>query len=206
MKKLTSLVLTAALILSSVILLASCAMSGKDGGENSAIVGEWLARISFKYLLADAEGDAASSFESLGVDLAEYGITLKFEFKSSGNMTVGVDKDETEESSRALFEEYFDRLVKKSGKSEADVLSSMEYSDKEEAIDDMVKSTDFSSFSKEAVKYTFEDGVLGYGSAKIKAALDGDTLTLEEVLSESEKDEPYAFIEYHLPMELTKKQ
>ncbi len=206
MKKLTSILLTAALILSSVILLASCSMSGKNGGENSAIVGEWLAHISFKDLLADAEGDAASSFESLGIDLAEYSVTLKFEFKSSGNMTVGVDKDETEESSRALFEEYFDRLVEKSGKSEADVLSSMEYSDKEEAIDDMVKSTDFSSFSKEAVKYKYSDGVLEYGDAKIKTVLSGDTLVLKEVETRSEKDAPYAFIEYHLPMELTKKQ
>lgn len=200
MKKITSILITALLILFSLTSFISCAKNG----EGTPITGKWQAEISFKNLISDSGG--ASPFEAQLIDLSEYAVTLNFEFKDSGSMTVGVNSAATEESAKALFEEYVDRILSESGAPEDEVLSSMGYDSKEEAVRDMLKNTDFSSFGGESVKYTFEDGVLGYGSAKIKTTLDGDTLTLEEVLSESEKDAPYVFIEYHLPMELTKKQ
>ena len=204
MKKLTS-ILIAALIVFCAALLASCSASENGGEESSALEGEWKTAISFKDLLASDDTDAAAAFESLGIDLSEYAVTLVFNFKSSGNMTVSVDSDKTEESARALFEEYIDRVVENSGKSEEEVLSSMDYSDKEEAIDDMIKSIDFSSFGKEAIKYTYSGGVLCYGEAKIKCELSGDTLALKEAEAKSEKDGAYAFIEAKLPMTLTKR-
>ena len=200
MKKITSIITAALLILFSLTSLFSCAKNS----DAAPIAGKWQTEIAFRELLEDSDG--AAPFEAQLIDLSKYALTLIFEFKDSGNMAVIVDDDAAQEAAKALFEEYVDRILSESDAPEDEVLSSMGYDSKEEAVKDMLKNTDFSSFGGESVKYTFEDGVLGYGSAKIKAALDGDTLTLEEVLSESEKDAPYAFIEYHLPMELTKKQ
>ncbi len=199
MKKILSLITLSALLL-SLVLLASC--GGKTEGEGSALTGKWQTKISFEKLLSNA--DDPTAFKD--IDLSEYFLTLVFEFKASGSASASVDLKETRDAARELFGEYLDRVIESSGKSEDEVLSSMDYSSRDEALDDMVKNTDFSSFGKETVKYSYDGETLDLGGAKFKAKLKGDELIFTEALPENEKDAPYAFIENFVPLTLTREK
>ncbi len=209
MKKVLSIIIVLIMIAAVSLTAVSCSSGNEEGGGavDRSVVGNWETVIDYKSLFSAAGDDESiSGYESIGVDISSCGVTLLFELKSNGRMTVSVDSNATEEDAEALFGEVFDKKLDASGKTEEEFLASMNYESKEDAVKDMINNTDFSFFNGEAIEFSADNGTLAYNDTKIKYTVEDGKLTLEEVLSESEKNVPYAFIEYHLPMELTKKQ
>ena len=202
-KKIASCLITAALILSSLVFAASCGTADAEGtADASSVAGKWEADFSYKDILTVGESDAGAVFEALGMDLSAYRMKLTFEFKQNGEVTIGTDPDEAKETAKSLFGEFIDLCIDASGAAEEEYLASQGYASRDEALDDMMGNTDFSSFNGKTAKYKQNGDVLEFGKTKIKIETSDDTLVFKEVLEKADDGDTDEFIEKFIPMTL----
>lgn len=172
MKKTLSLILAAVVVLSALVVLASC------GAKGEGIVGTWKANISFDKMMAEEEG-AAEQYEALGIDLKGKSVDLKLEIREDGTYTRSIDPEQMKSVMTDLFKAMIPAMAEMMGSSVDDYLSMMGVSSIEEAAEKMLEEegTDDTTVNG---KYTYEEGKLTLDETVATVELKGDDLTVKE--------------------------
>ena len=180
MKKVLSVIITAAIVLSALVVLASC-----GGG---TIVGKWVATIDYDKF-ADEGNDGGLS--QLGIDLSGKSVDLVLELKEDGTYVASVDMANLIDAMREPMKNMIESMISFTGQSLDDYLAEQGFS----SFDEYLNSTLSGEDSKTEGKYTFENGELKLDDSAAKAELSGNTLKITEIITEGEEG-------YSVPQEL----
>ena len=172
MKKTLSFILAAVVVLSALVVLASCGGSG-------TIDGEWKAEIELGKFMGGGEDD-------LGVDLSGKSIDVLLNLKADGTFTVGIDEEKYKSVMKDVYKASFEAVAEAYGFSVDDYIAMIGASNLDEAVEMMLTDDEDADVEGSEGNYKYENDVLDLGETAFKVELSGSKLIFKELVSGEE--------------------
>ena len=169
MKKVLSVIITAAVVLSALVVLASC-----GGG---TIVGKWKTSVDYDKLSEEGGGDMLAA---LGVDLSGKKIDMFLDFKDDGTCNASIDEEQMKSIMKDMYKAMLPSIIAMAGVSEEEYYAQIGVDNADAAIEKMLEEDGGSDDFAKSANYTYENGKLTIDSFEYKVELNGDKLVFTD--------------------------